>query len=368
MRIFFFIILCFLSVILIWPGIAFAIAWYNNNVSLANLESSNESLSDPFDELPSPKNYDVDNIIKTKNCNFGEYLGPNRMGNVNCSAICSSSLAEEYEYKYIEAGQRIIVNNKILSNGSWCLPKKISQCNLNISYALAGTNGYECRTAYPELLGGVTGNEIIGCSPFNAFVDEKLKRRYTTYVPSHFRFDTDLNELLDPTDNTSFRFKCFIPRDQKQFYQPLSELGLGSRFQLTPNACGSFEPSGYYSLETGSCVCPNVSQQSGLLLHGEQETEQKTIQFRPCSSCTSGYGVIDEYSPQFGSKYGISIGIDCVDPANATFVDSTISKSPCGLNTLIRLRNEENKTRGCQRALLNATGSYSPEMLQRLLG
>lgn len=352
----------FISVVLLWPGITFVIAWYQNNVSLEYLNRNAYSIidNDGFAGLPIPFKYNK--ISGTTKCNDGIYLGPvdqiNNSRSVDCNDVCGGD-GRTYEYKFIDSHHKIIINNRVLERGAWCLPSEIAKCNLNISYALSGINQYQCVTAYPELFGGSVGNRIIACSPFNSIIDRKRKKIYSQYIPPNFSID-DIDELLD---DGSFRYQCYIPDDN---YRNLADFGLGNRFQLMPDSCGIFESSGKLSLDLRSCTCPEIVGQQ-LLKNEFLDGNNQTNQIRPCSKCTSGFGIVDENLPQVGSKYGISIGLDCVDPTNATYLESENSRMPCGLRLLKKIRNN-NQSRGCQRAMLNASGSYSIETLERLRG
>lgn len=354
-----------MTVILVWPGLTFAYSWWKSNLSLQEL---NDTFSltdgDGFAGLPLPTNFDPGDELSptSRNCGNGRFLGESDDSSWDCSSICTGGSEGQFEYKFIEEGHKVIVNNSILKPGAWCLPRELARCNLNISYALSGINGYECRTAYPLVLGGITGNRIVACAPFNSIVDRKENVTYRSFVPPDF----ELNSLDEMLSDGSFRFTCHIPLSQQGNFQPLKDLGLGGRFQLTTNVCGTFESTGTYSLDSKACVC-DAKDEKNVLLRGEFHEDEKVHQFRPCTTCTSGFGIIDEQFPQPGSKYGVSIGIDCVDPDKADFVESQISKTACG-QRLLEIMRTEGRKRGCQRALVNATGSYSPETLQALEG
>lgn len=344
-------ILIFISIILVWPGITFVIAWYQNNVSLRYLDENSLVInSDGFAGLPIPFKYDK--ISGPATCNDGLFLGHSDSQTIDCNDVCGGE--GKYEYKYIDAHHRVVVNNRMLERGAWCLPSELAKCNLNVSYALSGIDQYQCVTAYPDIFGGSTGNRIVACLPFNSIIDRKTDKIYSQYIPPNFSID-DIDERLD---DGSFRYQCHIPDGQ---YRTFAEFNLGSRFQLVSDSCGIFESSGKLSNDLKACSCPEIDE-GPLLKDGI-----RISQMRPCSRCTSGYSIIDENLPQAGSKYGISIGIDCVDPVHANHLESENSRMPCGLRILKKIRNDKN-TKDCQRAILNATGSYSLETLHRLLG
>lgn len=358
MFIFLLVVYISMTIMLLWSGFVFVYSWWNTNTV-----SSTDIKLNGFETLPPAFNYDTANIF-SRSCSGGLLLDEKNPKHIaDCSRLCEDGSDQQYELKTIESGQRVIVNRTLLQPGNWCLPKEIAQCNLNVSYALSGINGYECRSIYPEILGGITGNEIVGCAPFNSIVDKEERKIYTSYVPPHFHVGGDINQRLS---NGQFRYSCHIPNESQSEYRPLDELHLNNRFVLTHNVCGTFDPSGRFDLKAGSCICKT---DGGVLQTRETVVadENAISQFRPCSNCTSGYGIIDEINPQHGSRYGTSIGIDCVDPEKATHVQSLVSKVPCGLMTLARIRNNS-KVVGCQRALVQATGSYSPSSLESIVG
>lgn len=349
-----------MTAVLLWSAIVFVYSWWNGNTV-----AENDVRLNGFEALPTAFNYDSANIFN-RSCSGGLLLDTkNPKHIVDCSEFCDDGSDQQYEHKIIEDGQRVIVNRLLLKPGSWCLPKEIARCNLNVSYALSGINGYECRSIYPEVLGGITGNQIVGCAPFNGIVDYLEKKLYMGYVSPYIQIG-DINERL--VGDGQFRYRCYIPTESLADYMPLSEMELNNRFQLTSNVCGAFDPVGRYNIESGNCICRADSGGDTLVTTERRNKTSNVIsQLRPCSTCTSGYGVIDETLPQKGSRYGISIGIDCVDPDSATRVQSLVSKVPCGLNILKRIRDKGINV-GCQRALIQATGSYSPASLQDIDG
>lgn len=352
--------------IILWPGFSVALNWHNVDQIKKPIVRVNV-----FEGLPAPEQiYEGEAVEKARNKKLnctdgGGFLGESydRFSNINCNEICLGGSEDQFQFKYIDTNHRIVsANRKVLPVGGYCLPKEVALCNLNVSYALTGINSYECRTAFPQLLGGITGNQIIGCAPFNSFIDRKRNVSHVQYVPPNFRID-DIDEKLS---NGSFRYVCQIPEDVQ--YHDMASMGLGSRFQLTANSCSVFDRSGKFDLQTHKCLCPNIKNSASIFKHNQENTSTSQNSFEhPCTSCTSGYGIVDETYPQHGSKYGVSIGVDCVDPLNSSYIQALNSKIPCGLKTLTKIRDQK-VNNGCLRGLVLATGSYSPPMLQTLLG
>ncbi|ABQ08826.1 per-os infectivity factor 2-like protein [Glossina pallidipes salivary gland hypertrophy virus] len=337
------------------------------NFTLEYIESGINASTDfdGFGQLPpisTTTNSQID-------CSNGYYLGPNEMSIIEakCNIKCQDA-DDLYQYKYIDEDSKIIINKKRLKSGSWCIPKPLAKCNLNTSYAIRGPSTYQCISAFPELLGGTTGNEIIGCAPHHSFVDLKDNIIYTKYIPNNLI----MNDLEEQLEGGEKRYKCFY--DDKR-YTPLDKLGIGSRFDLEINACSSFEPHGnnYYDPVNKCCKCDyNQVVGDGYI---KPSIIEKVNVSPLCSKCTSGYQVIDEDNPQDGSRHGVSVGIDCVDPANAPYFQTIMpGVLPCGTVTLLKIRQDNQNlpddqqiTSGCQRSLVMASNTYSPELLQRVL-
>lgn len=360
------VFLLFVFLIFIQPLIVVYFSWRQTNFSDNYLEQSLPYGTDVsgFDGLPNFDNADILLGHATNNqetCENGYYIGIKEATNVNCTKICNSTNKKQFIYKYINSND-VIINNNYLRKGGWCLPTTLARCNLNISTAVKSLGHYECISKFPQLLGGQYGNDIIGCAPIYKFNDNLKNITYNGNVPSSLTIG-DIDEKL-PNSN-EFRYTC---NTNNQFNTFSERPDLGNRFQMFYDSCNFFDAAG--KMVSSKCVCSNkLSKQVVKPLLENQQHDTEEI----CSTCTSGYEIIDENYPQFGSKYGVSIGINCVDPERIEYYKSmsiqTNGVIPCGVKTLTRLRESNSNLKyGCHRALLNVTNSYTPEMLQILNG
>lgn len=329
------------------PGIYVLWAWYRNNFSMKYLMQNMNYATDldGFGGLPPVPNFDKDNANNDDLCHQGYYIGMEDLGHTEgtelCGNVCGSG---DFDYKFIDTNG-IFVNKKEI-RGAWCLPKPISRCNLSTSNAYIGINRYECITKFPQLLGGPYGNQIIGCGPDNTFMDILEEQTYSKYIPTNLIIN-DLDERL-PTGE--YRYKCKFKSND---YFSLEGTTLGGRFDIEVNSCAIFNSPGTLDLKNLTCKCEN-----NFNLNDDPNL--------PCTNCTTGFGVIDEDRKQMGSRYGFSLGRNCVHPGRVSHHESLLSMIPCGMSKLISMKTDQ-KT-DCHRTLLIATNTYSPEMLEKIEG
>lgn len=363
-------VLLFILIIFIQPLIVFYYSWKSTNFSENYLSQNLPYSTDMsgFAGLPEINKADqlIGYTLNESTCENGLYVGSIDMPNIDCSSICNATSSKQFTYKFISSN-KIIINNQYLRSGAWCLPSSLAYCNLNISIAVKSLGHYECITKFPNLLGGPYGNDIIGCAPIYEFKDNLKKLIYTENVPTNLVID-DLDEKLINSPN-EYRYTCNI---EDKFSTFTSRPDLGNRFQLYYDSCSFFDPSG--KMVNNKCECSSVMNKSIVKPFKTKDNEIGDENFESiCSTCTSGYGIIDEKFSQYGSKYGLSVGIDCVDPINIEYYKTIAMKNnnvlPCGTKTLMNIRESDNQKKyGCHRALLNVTNSYTPEMLQRING
>lgn len=373
--IFIVILICVVCIIFIQPLIVLYISWKKTNFS-ENYLSQNLQYSvgmTGFEGLPDFRKGDqlIGQAITPEICSNGYFLGERELTNVNCTNLCNSNSNLYFSYKFITKNS-IIINEKYLRAGSWCLPTSLALCNLNVSLAIKSIGKYECVSKYPQIFGGLYGNEIIGCAPMYELNDNLKKITYTNNIPSTMVIN-DIDEKIPGTD--TFRFSCNTfdnsnknHGNNNHFQTFLMRPDLGNRFQLFYDSCSFFDPGG--KLVNNKCECSHEKRKNIIKPGLENSSHTKEVL---CSVCTSGYEIIDEKLPQFGSKYGVSIGINCVDPVYIDYVKSMPVYSngvfPCGLKTLLSIREDEKSEKyGCHRALLNITNTYTPEMLEIING
>lgn len=363
------VILIVVLFLFIQPLIVLFTAWWNTNFSEKYLRQSLPYSSDisGFDGLPNIAQGDqlLGQATTEQSCENGYYVGFMEMNNVDCTQICNATSDKLFMYKYISENN-VIINNQYLRKGGWCLPTSLARCNLNISIAIKSVGRYECISKHPSLLGGQYGNDIIGCAPMYEFNDNLKKLTYTNNVPSTLVID-DLDAKLPDSDE--YRYTCNT--NNGQFSTLAQRPDLGDRFQLFYDSCSFFDAGG--RMVDNKCQCSSTTVAGERAIVKPLQDGQSETMVPLCSTCTSGYEIVDEKYPQTGSKYGVSIGVNCVDPERIEYYKSQYIEMngviPCGVNTLLGLRESSSKpTYGCHRALVNVTNSYTPEMLQLING
>lgn len=295
-------------------------------------------------------------------CNTGLYIDSIDKWQ-DCSFKCKSY---DYEYNFIKDSDNIHIGGKKLY-GAYCLPKSINKCNLNTSILTLGPNGYKCVSKFPSLLGGPSGNEIVGCKS-RILIDHATGDRYINFVPYNLIFN-DVNELI----NGNFRFECEM--DEMHMTLPQS---IASRFESELNVCGVMNDGvGRLDFEKGICHCENYV--------GSNKNEL-------CTKCTSGW-TVETPNNAHGTKYAYTIGKNCVNPDTAPADISTYVFRACGHQTMQQAVAAEEEsivlnsrsttaidkldaTNGgvtaasyethCERGLLYITNTYTPAALENM--
>lgn len=361
------ILLLVVFFVIVQPLLVLVISWRSTNFSETYLSQSLPYSTDMsgFAGLPDFNKGDqlIGAATNQESCENGFYMGALEMTNVDCTTVCNATSSEQFMYKYITRNN-VVVNNQYLRKGGWCLPTILARCNLNISVAVKSVGHYECISRFPQLLGGPYGNDIIGCAPKYEFKDNLKQLIYANHVPSTTVID-NLDEKLP--NSSEYRYTCNTDKSLKSFE---SRPDLGNRFHMFYDSCNFFDPDG--KLVNDRCDCSNVNNPTNIVkaLDNNQQKDVENL----CTTCTSGYAILDERDPQDGAKYGMSFGINCVDPERIEYYKTMYVEMhgvlPCGMKTLLRMRENPNTVPnyGCHRALINATNSYTPEMLQQING
>lgn len=307
---------------IILPGLFLYFSFRFNNFDEKYIKTNLEYTTDlsGFGTLPNIE------FREEQLCGDAIYLGSDDVYQ-NCSEKCNSG---NYEYSFIGAqGGSIVLNGKKL-RGAYCLLKSIAKCNLNTSTVYIGDDGYKCLSNFPELLGGESGNLIIGCN--GTLKDGLYGIEYLHNIPNNLKISS-LDERLE---NGSYRFTCG-GNDNVEFPKTL-----GSRFDISENICNKLDPNGRVDREHFVCSCDRYMNDD---------------QLKICSTCKTGYASSVDIE---GAKYGYTLGRDCV-PLSEYGSLSKYVKFPCGPTT--SLKNEK-----CEHALLLASASYSPPRLQKMFG
>lgn len=322
------LLVVFFGIIFLYPAGQFILAWAKFNFSeeyvkaglgYATSLSGLETLPMmKFKKSPNPKE------VTRSMCTNGLYLGKDDIY-VDCSERCGQN---DFEYKFIDESEKIVIHLREL-HGAYCLPKATTRCNLNTSLAIIGLDGYQCISRFPALLGGASGNEIVGCDSHMLF-DRLTNETYVNTIPTDLIL-TDVDEMV----GSDYRFTCVRDPDAVDLKPTY-----GSRFESEINVCNLLDENGTYDAANGKCQCDHYMDRAGTL----------------CTTCTSGWEVTNN---QHGSKYGFTVGRNCVDPTNESDIMSSVVPFPCGQSTL-------DAGGRCERGLLNITNTYTAQTLENL--
>lgn len=247
----------------------------------------------------------------------------------NCAKKCQN---DDYVYRFIHQEDSVIINSKKLF-GAYCLPTQVAICNLNTSSMVLGTDGFKCISNYPLLLGGSFGTEIIGCKS-KSIRDNLTGSIYHNFVPNNLIMN-DPDELIE---NGAYRFQCWLSRNET-----LLPSSIASRFESEYSICSILDPAGRIDFDQKKCICDRYMLNDST---------------KACTLCVSGWGASND---QHGANYAYTIGRDCVDPMNASYIETTVVKFPCGTRSIAMNRK-------CERALINATNTYTPMALENMFG
>jgi len=174
------------------------------NRTLQNKHLSNLLNNNTLNNLPS-LNLITNNeyVNQLQKCADGPvFLGTMTItDDVMCKRICGSA-GQPLNVAFDDV---IFSNNQQLQQGGWCTINR-PDCNLNTTYVVATANSYVCKSKFPRLFGGETGNRIIACNnyqyfnPNNTLWDYLHNRRVTPQT-----IITDEDERLP---DGSYRFRC----------------------------------------------------------------------------------------------------------------------------------------------------------------
>lgn len=276
-------------------------------------------------------------------CEVGQFLGTELTNDTTCSSVCGIG---DFKIVFLSEKQATEMSSKKIKyhEGYWCFPESVSKCNLDINHLLVGENEkIYCVGKHPQLF---EQNKIIGCNPNNTIQDRLTNEMYVKYIPTNLNIQ-DLDEVLP--DGT-YRWVCV---NDSKTVSPVDR----NRFLTIHNRCNLLTGQ---NLNNGpkfingdfKCDCDYYA-------NGDANSI--------CTNCVSGYGVVDAHLPQPGSEFAHSIGVDCVDPDTHNNSMSRLAKMPCGVSTLTRIRKNGMET-ACMRAMVDATNTYSPEVLAKLKG
>lgn len=341
------LVLLIFGIIFLMPSTIFSYNWRKNNLKLIDKEKGGEKGEEEehapmdlppttgFEDLPMLKFMTTDTNIQSNHtgCTAGLYLG-SEDEYIDCAKKCNRA---DYTYKFIDKdSEHVLINNKKIS-GAYCLPISVAKCNLNNSYAIIGTGGYTCVSKFSMLLGGETGDEIIGCKS-KRLRDNLLNLIYNGFIPENLFIDN----IDEKTETGDYRFECDL--NENEYLVPSD---IGSRFESEINICNKFDSNGKIDFKNAMCKCDNYTNNDMNMT---------------CTRCTSGW---DAEIDVHGSKYGYVVARNCIDPLKINSLEPMYM--PCGLKTLINNEDNDNTSvKFCEKALILATNTYSPMALENI--
>ncbi|KAG8148305.1 uncharacterized LOC118073440 [Chelonus insularis] len=173
-----------------------------------------------------------------------------------CQKVCKSGSARALVITDIEK-QEVYMNNTRLNPGIWCVADRL-QCNLRTTYAVITASGdIVCRSKFPELFGGPTGDKVIACNNYQYYNRNNKLIDNRTGQP----VDPKTVSLYDKNESIYDRFTCVFGTDDygNQYIEhPLN------KFHPFRNPCtikltdtGSKAPD-MFNRETAECDCSKL--------------------------------------------------------------------------------------------------------------
>ncbi|CAJ2002117.1 per os infectivity factor pif-2 [Cotesia congregata filamentous virus 1] len=256
-----------------------------------------------------------------------------------------------YSYLPTFVSDQDITNNwltahGIKKHGVYCrlevAPNAVDLCDsrvARIEWSL-DSHDYRCVSKFPQILGGITGNEILVCD--GTLIDRKTNEKHEHFfdVDKVDKF-TDFSEKM--LDSGEFRFAC--PQKVDILNNHMIEYkgfngSPGIPFVSIRNRCASANTNDRTSeinWSTAECECKNNLKQL------------YELKSNPCSSC---------HTASQKNEYGLDLARPCINLG--TYPDLYAAMViPCGLSTM-------DINAGCERGVLQATTTKSPELLKYL--
>ena len=289
------------------------------NTNLLNENIAKLLNADTLENLPNITLVsDNTEIEALKKCKDGAiFMGPLVEENSylkQCKKKCGSNgviIDINIETEYYSNGLK-------LTEGSWCILNSVS-CNPKTSYVVATVNSTVCKSKYPNMFGGPSGNNVIACN--------------NEYYPAtgSILWDNLKNEPIDPLtinmsheDETlsdgSFRFSCQFNEDINQNkyiahplnrFQPIRDPCKNTIHKASPEVkavinstdwfceCGNYMETRVRNIDLGNTksTCTNC-----LMKKLDPTTNTITIPFT-CFTLKSSYKDAKEMLPCISSKF-----------------------------------------------------------------
>lgn len=155
-----------------------------------------------------------------------------RLGSENTSVDCQSVCqAQEVAYKYISNSEQVVINNKLLAQGAYCLPTDAAICNTKTSILIYGISRWLCLNQISDYFGGNGGSRIDICN--GKILDNLNGQIYENTIPSNIVMTDFINEKVS---ENKFRFEC-LPQ-QRSTESNINYINSDfDRFRLIENFC-----------------------------------------------------------------------------------------------------------------------------------
>jgi len=145
-------------------------------------------------------------VARANHCADGpvSLSGSHDTTDTECARVCVNDGARAIN---VHANDIVVFNSIVLHEGAHCYVGPRPDCNMRTAIALLTINSVTCRSRFPKLVGGRTGNDIVACNdnnirdPQNVLWDYKENAMFDPFRTSV----TDEDELL--ADGT-YRFRC----------------------------------------------------------------------------------------------------------------------------------------------------------------
>lgn len=312
------------------------------DAALADEELSKLINANALQNLPSvtleTNNADVQNVQKCQDSAVWLAQEYTSALELTCKTACGSNgtvvqISDTDEYYH--RGTR-------LSSGVWCIINP-PNCNLRTTYVVATLSGTTCRTKYPNLFGGSTGDRIVACSD-------------AAYDTGGVLWDYSRNEAVDPSTvemtnedeliaDGQYRFRCkfgddqdgnaWLPHPMNRFH-PLRDPCTNTIYRAHRTVGANVSATGW-SCDCGDSTVTRVknlnsSDAKSTCTSCFRETQEgKSQQPYDCFTVNSDYLAINNLPPclgtaltNFGNKCGtISLDLNTVGSTQDEYLGPT---------------------------------------------
>lgn len=290
----------------------------------AQLLSQNDSLStllnaSSINNIPNLNiNTHNDKLQLANNCGKSPISVSQHFDDADCVKVCLSSSAHAM---VVDDSNIVYADNKKLINGTYCTIGKKPNCNPRTTTTMLTINSVICRSKYPNLVGGPTGNHIIACNnseitdPLNVLWDYKFNELVKTSDVILFDEDEKLND-------GNYRFRCkfngvddmynkYVQHPTERFH-PIKNYCSHLIYSAHPSIkpifdenkyecdCGNYSLTRVRNLDPNEKTTPCSDKQIKTVIDGLKHTS--TIPYR-CFNINSPITDVTKYLPCSGDRF-----------------------------------------------------------------